>query len=345
MRNLLWGIIGIGIGLVILGGHFFSGGGIGKGAFGAGQVLGLLMGAAFLILGIIYVGGQLYYMRDELGLVSPQTRRRRRPGGQRSPQHERPTDPKQDARREKQQRELEGRLRDRERSTPDTTTVPIIIAGVVIVGVIVVLAIGGAVWYVLSPLKTPVSQRNAAQQSNWSTDPRDVPALIADLERDPMTSGMAKDAIIALGPKGEPDMIRCLTHTNLQVRSKAAEVLEKVGTSACLMPLCRAADAHQGAFGTFEGAARTIKERERKAGRSPKLPPSSEEARNVAANLKGDHGEAESAMKTLRAMGSPAEGAVLAYIEDSDFNARHRAAQVMQDIGTVAGLDLLRLAK
>ena len=357
MRNLIWGFIGIGLGLVILFGGSVSDSDGRSGAYRMGQRCAQVMGVAFLGLGILYVGGQLWYMRDELGFGATRTRRRRRPPRERDPRPEREPEGLRDPRREVPRRERTERRPAPMRSDSSGIVIPLVIAGVGFALVLFVAVSVGIIWFighqsrsgtsaVKGPLAPPPPQpppgypQPNRPPADRPAGPKDAKAYAADLQGDHFAASAAIEALIAMGAKAEPEVMPYLNHDNFNVRHRSAQVIEKIGTAASMPELRKVISAGRSVGGSCEKALTTIRQRERLASGepAPKPPTPSEDAKRAAADLPGLHSAAAAAMKKLIAMGPAAEGAVIPYLDDDDFNARHRAAQVIEKIGTAASL-------
>jgi hypothetical protein len=189
------------------------------------------------------------------------------------------------------------------------------------------------------PRRDPIPPRNRPPAER-PAGPKDAKDYAADLQGDHFTAKAAMEALIGLSPKAEPEVIPYLNHDDFNVRHRSAQVIEKIGTAASLPELRKVISAGRSVFGASEQALAAIRQRERLASGepAPKPPTPSEEAKRAAADLPGLHSAAAAAMKKLIAMGPAAEGAVIPYLDHSNFSARHRAAQVIEKIGTAASL-------
>jgi len=217
-----------------------------------------------------------------------------------------------------------------------------VIGGVVLVMLLFVGGLFGVIWYVQSP---SAGSSKSGQAPVATTDPRDSRALAADLTGNHSTAKAAMEALVALGPPAEPEVRKYLNHDDFNARHRSAQVIEKIGTTASMTELRRVIKAGRSVNGACEQALAAIRRREQKAGRlpAPKPPPTpSEDAKRAAADLPGGHSAAAAAMQKLMAMGPAAEGAVIPYLEHDNFDARERAAQVLETIGTSTSIDPLQ---
>lgn len=233
MRNLIVGGIAIAWGLLILIYALFSGVGGNPGdltAFGVGQVVGMAFGALLLVGGGTYFVWQLMAMERQR---SYRAEPRRRPGPER------------------------------------TSKSPIVTLAIIGVLLVVVLGfVGVGVLAVVRIYFRPAVEMPFGRGGQQANDPTDVKGLVADLGSDPVRARVARDALIALGPSIEPEMIRLLSDPDRRVR--AAQILERVGTAASLEPLERAKAPDELPTNSFDKAIEAIKQREReRSGKQP----------------------------------------------------------------------------
>jgi hypothetical protein len=243
-----------GIGVVWGGAILLYGITIRSGPIGTTVNIGVnLFGLALFLVGGFYLFAELYYkVRDSDWYQSLGRRRRRRD----EPQSKRSRDPRREAPRSgREERQPRPARRDN-----NNLVIPLVIG---VASVAIVLFIGGlfAVIWLVRPSPS-AGGSNRAQSLTTPAGSKDNRALAADLTGDHFTARAAMDALIARGPKAEPEVIPYLNHDDFNARHRSAQVIEKIGTSASLAELQRVIASGRSVGGTCENAVVAIKARE-----------------------------------------------------------------------------------